>query len=261
MTLVWRPGFMFDADASTYIEAVEAADEAASPGIGALETNTRYAINNFVIGCKQDGIWGAIKASCILAGARTRIGALTPLAGATGPDSYGFVDGDYDRKTGLKGNRSTKYLDTRRAGNADPQNNAHAAAYATSADTGAGAIYIGTRAGVNGATNFGKNTVSEVFFRSQSSTAAIVASPGVGFIGVSRSQSASYEYRLDKKLGSALAASQTPDSNNFAVFAFSNPVAFTDARLSFYSIGEALDLAALDGRVTDLMTAIGAAIP
>ena len=26
MTLVWRPGFQFDADASTYIEAVEAAD-------------------------------------------------------------------------------------------------------------------------------------------------------------------------------------------------------------------------------------------
>lgn len=50
MTLVWRPGFQFDADASTYIEAVEAADTQA------LETGVRYAINDFVIGCKNDGI-------------------------------------------------------------------------------------------------------------------------------------------------------------------------------------------------------------
>jgi hypothetical protein len=256
MGLIWRPGFQFDVDASNYIEAVEAADTQA------LETGVRYAINNFVIGCKQDGIWDAIKACCILAGARTRVAALTPLVGTTGPDSYGFVDGDYDRKTGLKGNRSTKYLDTKRPGNADPQDNSHVASYVMSADTGAGAVYVGTRAGVSGATNFGKNTATEVFLRSQSSTvASVVASPGTGLIGVSRLQSASYDYRLDKKSGTVLATSQTPDSNNFAVFAFSNPVAFTDARLSFYSIGESLDLAALDGRVTDLMTAIGAAIP
>jgi hypothetical protein len=37
--------------------------------------------------------------------------------------------------------------------------------------------------------------------------------------------------------------------------------AATDARLSFYSIGESLDLALLDNRVSTLMTDIGAAIP
>jgi hypothetical protein len=35
-----------------YIQAVEAADEIASPGPGALEPATRSAINKFVIGCK-----------------------------------------------------------------------------------------------------------------------------------------------------------------------------------------------------------------
>jgi hypothetical protein len=35
---------------------------------------------------------------------------------------------------------------------------------------------------------------------------------------------------------------------------------FSDARFAFYSIGESLDLAALDARVTALVTAIGAAI-
>jgi hypothetical protein len=94
-----------DADAVAYIDAVEAADGQA------LETATRMAINSFVKGCKADGIWPAIKASCILAGARTRLGALTPLAG-TAPTSFNFVDGDYNRKTGLVGDGSTKYLDS-----------------------------------------------------------------------------------------------------------------------------------------------------
>jgi len=94
MTLVWRPGFQFDADASTYIEAVEVADGQA------LETGVRYAINDFVIGCKQDGIWDAIKASCIMAGARTLDGALVPLVG-TAPTNYNFVAGDYNRELSL----------------------------------------------------------------------------------------------------------------------------------------------------------------
>jgi hypothetical protein len=35
----------------------------------------------------------------------------------------------------------------------------------------------------------------------------------------------------------------------------------TTSRFAFYSIGESLDLAALDTRVSNLITAIGAAIP
>ena len=63
----WQP---MDPDAAAYITAVEAADTAAgSPG--GLEERTKIAIDNFVLGCKADGIWTAIKASCILAGART----------------------------------------------------------------------------------------------------------------------------------------------------------------------------------------------
>jgi len=36
---------------------------------------------------------------------------------------------------------------------------------------------------------------------------------------------------------------------------------YSDARLAFYSIGESLDLAALDTRVTALVNAFAAAIP
>jgi hypothetical protein len=74
MSLFISSVFTYDEDAGNYIQAVETADAQA------LEPATRKAINNFVIGCKQDGIWEAIKASCILAGARTLDGALVPLA-------------------------------------------------------------------------------------------------------------------------------------------------------------------------------------
>jgi hypothetical protein len=36
---------------------------------------------------------------------------------------------------------------------------------------------------------------------------------------------------------------------------------YINSRLAFYSIGESLDLALLDARVTDLINAFGAAIP
>jgi hypothetical protein len=71
----YRFGVAYDADAQAYITAVETADGQA------LETGVRDAINAFVVGCKADGIWNAIKASCILAGARTLTGALVPLVG------------------------------------------------------------------------------------------------------------------------------------------------------------------------------------
>jgi hypothetical protein len=51
MSLFISSVFTYDEDAGNYIQAVETADAQA------LEPATRKAINNFVIGCKQDGIW------------------------------------------------------------------------------------------------------------------------------------------------------------------------------------------------------------
>ena len=111
-------GFTDDADATAYLTAVQAADGQV------LEPAVRLAVNSFIKGCKADGIWTAIKASCILAGARTLTGALIPLVG-TVPTNFNFVSGDYNRETGLVGDGSTKYLDSNRANNADPQNSNH----------------------------------------------------------------------------------------------------------------------------------------
>lgn len=241
-----------DADAAAYLNAVEAADGQD------LEAAVRAAINDFVVGCKADGIWTPIKASCILAGARTLNGALVPLVG-TGPKNFNFVAADYARETGLKGNGTSKYLDSNRAGNADPQNNAHVAAFVTETATNSSWRLIG-----NGTTDTGVVLISgsptATFFRFKSPTVTTVgAVVDSSLIGATRSASESYTYRLSGTSGTANTASQTPRSSS--LFLYQSIGSYANARLSFYSIGEAIDLALLESRVATLMTALNSAIP
>jgi hypothetical protein len=252
----WQP---MDPDAAAYITAVETADGQA------LEEKTKIAIDNFVLGCKADGIWSAIKASCILAGARTLNGALVPLVG-TAPTNFNFVSGDYNRKTGLVGDGSTKYLNSNRAGNADPQNNQHVSAYLTVKDTVTGA-YVGARnsGNPNGSTQLLSRAAgvdADFSFLSQGGIFVRTSSANrVGLVGLSRSTSESFVHRLNQSSSTAAAVSQTSTTLNYFVFNRSGTDLFSNARLAFYSIGESLDLALLDARVTDLINAFGAAIP
>jgi len=275
MTLIVRPGFQFDTDASTYIEAVEAADQADTPGIGAMETGVRYAINDFVIGCKNDGVWTAIKNSCILAGAKTLEGSFIDLKSCTkvltnnnfADGTYSgsnYTTGDYNRETGLVGDGTTKRLDANRLGTADPQDSKHAVVFATTTTTsaaGAFPIYIGTPSAPS--TNiFREPSNGNLGFRCGTTTADTSATGGsTGLIGVNRSLSASFVLRSSQvnqtftRTSAAVASSQ-----NF--FLYGNDAnANCNARLAFYSIGESLDLALLDARVTALITAFGVAIP
>ena len=249
-----------DPDAAVYVAAVEAADGQS------LETATKVAIHSFVKGCKADGIWPAIKASCILAGARTLSGALVPLAG-TAPTNFNFVSGDYNRKTGLAGDGSTKYLDSNRNNNADLQDSKHLSVFASTAATaGSGQFpaYIGGGGSASGATQIGRNQNNGTLY-SRINTATFTSSSGAGastgFIGANRSNSAGHDVRVAGNTTNYTAASQVPFNGNINVFWESGSVAFSNARLAFYSIGESLDLALLDARVTDLINAFAAAIP
>jgi len=249
----------YDADAQAYITAVEAADTQA------LEVGVKDAINAFVVGCKADGIWIPIKASCILAGARTLSGALVPLVGAA-PTNVGglFVSGDYNRKTGLVGDGSTKYLDSNRNNNADPQDSNHNAVYAT--DIGTAGAFMGANSASTGA-GTGTNFIGRTgFTRNRNSTGA--ASPATiapGLFAMSRNASGSYTARVAQTNGTINDTSQVPFNSN--IFVFQRPGTSsvlslpTDARLAFYSIGESLGLALLDTRVTTLINAIATAIP
>jgi hypothetical protein len=255
----------YDADAQAYITLIEAAD--GQP----LETGVRDAINAFVVGCKADGIWAAIKASCIMAGARTLAGALVPLAGAA-PTNFNFVSGDYNRKTGLVGNASTKYLNSNRASNADPQDNFHACCYVSAVQSGASGLAlmgaINTTPSINRTLQLviddGRDVAANRSAETQPSNRSI-NSFATGFLGTVRASLATFSFRF---AGTALTRTENslaPISSNIFVFAqnlnnstLSVP---TSARLAFYSIGESLDLALLDARVTTLINAFAAAIP
>ena len=244
----------YDPDALAYITAVEAADAQV------LEAGVKIAINNFVKGCKSDAIWDAIKASCILAGARTLSGALVPLRG-TAPTNFNFVSGDYNRKTGLIGNGTTKYLNSNRNNNADPQNSKHLSVYLTSLPT------VQTVALIGSGTQTGGSQVADVLgeFASRCNSSAGFTATGVntslGLSAANRSVSTTVGYRVNGVSYSIANTSTTPAISSTLVFSRVSPSSYTDARISFYSIGESIDLAALDSRVSTLMTNLTAAIP
>jgi hypothetical protein len=257
------PGLGFDPDAQAYITAVEEADGQA------LEAGVRTAINDFVVGCKADGIWNAIKASAILAGARTLNGALVPLVG-TAPTNFNFVSGDYNRKTGLRGDRTSKYLNSGRNNNADPQNNAHQSVWVSQAPTsGTATGFIGAEAADPGSSQItcGSSSPHPIEFRHRNGLSPISRGTfaQTGFIGQTRDNAANFVNRLGGVNQTSTAASGAPTAIPVLVFARNSntsvPGLFSDARLSFYSIGESLNLAQLDTRVTNLTNAINAAIP
>ena len=253
--LVGATGGGFDADATAYIAAVEAADGAA------LEAGVKTAINDFVVGCKADGIWTALKASCILAGARTLSGALVPLAG-TAPTNNNFVSGDYNRKTGLVGDASTKYLNSNRNSNTDPQDNRHVAVYSSVSSTNV-SYYLGAGQIQNGSTVITRIPAGNSLMRLASNSTVGGTTLVNGLNAISRADNSNILVRNNGTTISYSNASATPVSANFFVFGANDGglVASTDARLAFYSIGESLDLALLDARVTTLIAAYDAAIP
>lgn len=258
--------YIYDADAETYIAAVEAADGQR------LEWGVRQAISQFVVGCKTDSIWSAIKASCILCGARTLSGALTALAGSN-PTNINFVSGDYSRTLGLVGNGTNKYLDSGRSSTADGQNDAHIAVWQTTAASSASSVFM-THIGAVQTTpaivasqiaeGFGSNNIKVRRLRDSAATEAkSLINNANGLQGLSRSSSGSFTYRALTTNTSITAASSSATAYNYMVFAQTTDGTignYSNARLAFYSIGSALDLSLLDTRITRLFHGIGAAL-
>jgi hypothetical protein len=242
-----------DPDAAAYLNAVESADTQA------LEAGVRKAVDDFVKGLKADGIWSAIKASCILAGARTLTGALVPLVGSAPTNvSNLFVSGDYDREDGLIGvPANATRLDSNYNINSVPQDDAHAAVYVTAAPS-----LTGNRGFAGGGED---QMLSEVTgtafttrFRANAANSVVSQATTTGLKGLSRNNSANYTRRSGQTNTTVTATSAAPPSANMLIFTRGSN--YTDARMSFYSLGEALDLADLETRVATLMTDLDAAI-
>jgi hypothetical protein len=253
-----------DPDALTYLAAVAAADGAP------VEVGVATAVDDFFKGCKADpsGIpgrsnWDAIKASCILCGARTLAGALVPLVGGAPTNvNNNFVEADYNRETGLVGDGSTKYLDSNRANDDDPEDDNHNVLWgSTLSVTG---VEMGAGSNGVGANNVSQQS-STAFARSRTTSFASRTPALVPMLfGHSRSSAGEFKVRYNGATTTEIFASESPSSDNVFLFCRNNgsgtPEQFSPSRIAFYSIGESLDLALLDARVTALVTSIGAAL-
>ena len=251
--------YVHDADAAAYIAAVEAADGQR------LEQAVRNAIAQFVIGLKTDGLWAPIKFACILMGARTLSGALTPLVGSA-PTNVNFVSGDYARggaTPGLLGG-STKYINSNRANNADGRDDCHAFAFMTALPTaGSGAQ------GIFGASYFGNTdrfltmvNISQAFGSANNNAVTGISTNSVntGGWGVARNGSTSWNTRCGFTKLSRTEASNAPASAN-VMFMASGTSPHGTTRCSFISLGAYLDTDVLSARAATLTNAISAALP
>ena len=260
-----RAGGSEDADAVAYIAAVESAD--GEP----LESSTRQAIQDFVAGCKYDGIWDSIAAAGILSGARTLTGALIPLKGAA-PTNVSFLSGDYSRATGLIGNKTNKYLNLNRLDTAETLDDAHMSVYITEANTRANPGYLGAESG-SGVTAMGayyyfypSNGGPRIKFHTGSDWYPLGGpnvpggGPAVGFLGCSRNSGT-----IDAIVnGAAYSAARTATGQaglNYFLFANNSnggPQDHTDARMCWYSVGSSIDISLLKARLDALFAVIGA---
>jgi hypothetical protein len=255
-----------------YLDRVTAADVAAGNTLG-LELSVTDAFNTCLQAMVADtslGVSGGvlaqaaslIKASCAMQGARTLSGALVPLAAdMPAPTNFNFVAGDYNRRTGLGDPANvSKYLDTNRNNNADPQNSNHLAVYVSSVGS-PGSIFISSN---NQPTNTGHTNVlhggNGLFFHRSRSAAGTSsgASMVAGFSGISRNTGTQYIARTASTNFTVSVASDGLASSPIHVYR--RNLEYSSARLAFYSIGLDLSLAAIDARITALANAIQAAI-
>jgi hypothetical protein len=251
----------YDKDAADYINRVEIADGQR------LEETTRKAFNSFVVGCKADNTWDAIKASCILAGARTLAGALIPLKGIA-PTNNNFVAADYDRKSGLKGNASNKWINTNKAWDDEMAfDDFSAGVFVTELPTAIENSRLlecanFTSAGLTGITYNIAASIMVVFNRAGASNSPPRSFSSTlnanQFVGMNRIGN-NWNSRLGMTIHSANSSATSPVSSyNWHLYRESGTSAgqHTNARQSFYFLGTNLNLSLMQPKVNQLMTDI-----
>jgi hypothetical protein len=242
-----------DTDAATYIALVEAADKTS------LSYTYRKGVNDFIAGCKSDNIWGNINASCILCGARTLNGCLVPLVGPI-PKNNRFSDADYNRATGLVGNKSNKNIDTNFNNNTTAMNDIHIAVYVQQAQTTSGA-YCGLSVSPGNLHVIYQGNPPQARCRNNTLGNLPTGISPLGLVGVSRSSSGSFIGRSSQTQLTITSASDagSPGAGNFFIFDRGDINLPSDGRYQFYSIGTSINLELLDNRVTALINELSGA--
>jgi len=178
------------------------------------------------------------------------------------PVGNGFVEGDYSRIAGLKGD-GTSYIDTSRADSDDLQNNNHIAVFVNATPTGTTQDFAGTHSATaerllrRDATT---PTPISQYLNNDKSTGGTAGVPAAGTLfASSRISQSEYTVRLNGANIPRISASTGVNALNAFIFCrnFNNfPFTFSTDTLAFYSIGTSINLAQLDTRVSNLIASI-----
>jgi hypothetical protein len=176
-----------------------------------------------------------------------------------------FVAADLNQLTGLKGDGSTKYLDTGTKFNDAPQNDFSMSVNATETILeGSGGYYLSWQSfgdGVSDILSLNDAGVSnnDLYTRNQNRTTNSIVDQGSveDLAGINRTSSTGYLVQYGASSTTITETSQVPANQIISVFGSSaNPK--TDARLATYHIGRALDLPTLRGLQATLISEIAA---
>ena len=266
----YRPGLFYPRHVCNYLDRINAADVAAGNWSG-LERSVTELINITIQNLIATGNLGIsnglidqgaslIKASCLLCGARTLNGSLTPLVGPE-PTNFNFTGLRYDRKSGLLGDGATTYLNSNVLGGITAQNSFSLGAYVTFLSN-----INGTLLGTLGFQALGTNALNisasqPVFTRNRSFSGKSEVSNGTaGFTAMSRSNASSYIVRTGGSSSTANIASDGIENTSVLVFRRGLTVSplYASHRLNLYFIGEALDLVILDNLFTSFTNTLAA---
>jgi hypothetical protein len=240
---------IFDPSTADYLRRVRAAGSSVS-------VRNARAIDRLIRGLKRDGLWEKLKAACLLAGPDTLSGALVPLrADMPTPTNNNFVSADYSRTTGLKG-KTGGYISSGFQHNLLTLNSRHLAVF-TSEPEGTASIeaLAGTISDAIQMTLLSTSATGKIVRIADNSGVQSVAATATGLFGGSRSDSATKVQRYASSMFGTTAVSASFADDVIQIMA-RGAANHTTARLSFYSIGEALDLAQLDALLTAYMAAL-----
>jgi len=250
----WSPALPFSPQAQDYFDRLDTAGD--TTYIPYKQPLANYIDSLVALG---GAYWDDMLSATSFVGVGIQ-GITVPLRdGMTVPTEENFVAGDLNQLTGLKGDKSTKLINTNVTGNSVSINDVSFSCYTTERGT-SGRQYL---------SSFDKQVLQAGFtvpqrftFKAQSGSVINIDSTTdtVGFIGLSRDNSADFDcYVMDREVTQVAASSDT-GTTDFSLFAFRPlaPTGHNDCRISTYHIGPALDLATLEALQDTLITEVEA---
>ena len=177
-------------------------------------------------------------------------GVTVPLRdGMTVPTNLNFVAGDLNQSTGLKGDGSTKYVNTGLSSSVMSLNDTSISVYQTTASTTDTNWLLGN-AQFSALRSNGNMYVN--------GPAAFIGAPvSPSLYGGSRASSTNIDTRVNGTTSNVANTSSSIGTADYLVFGYSS--ASSDARLATYHVGPALDLATLEGLQATLLSEVSAA--